>query len=114
VLFFYPLDFTFVCPTEIIDFSDAQKKFESIGAAVIGASVDSHFTHQGMQMLSIDFNCNSPIAWTEQKRSEGGLGDINIPLLADLDKKVSQAYGAMLGNSGHTLRATYIIDNKGV
>jgi peroxiredoxin (alkyl hydroperoxide reductase subunit C) len=54
------------------------------------------------------------LAWTEQKRSEGGLGDISIPLLGDLDKKVSTAYGALLGNSGHTLRATYIIDNKGM
>lgn len=99
VLFFYPLDFTFVCPTEIISFSDAAKRFREIGAEVIGASVDSHFTH---------------LAWTQQERKVGGLGKIDIPLLADLDKSVSKAYGALLGSTGHTLRATYIIDDEGI
>jgi len=99
VLFFYPLDFTFVCPTEIVAFSDAAVKFREINAEVVGASVDSHFSH---------------LAWTQQERCKGGIGKIDIPLIADLDKSLSRDYGALLGSTGHTLRATYIIDNKGI
>ena len=72
VLFFYPLDFTFVCPTEIIAFSDAAADFEKLGVQLLGCSVDSHFSH---------------LAWRERPRKQGGLGDIAYPLIADLDKK---------------------------
>jgi len=99
VLFFYPLDFTFVCPTEILDFSDRSDEFRKVGAEVVGASVDSLYTH---------------LAWTEQPRNKGGLGPLKIPLLADLTKKVSRSYGALLEEEGHPLRALFIIDGKGI
>jgi alkyl hydroperoxide reductase subunit AhpC len=74
VLFFYPLDFTFVCPTEIIEFSNKAKAFNSISAEVVGCSVDSHFSH---------------MAWDQTPRDKGGLGGLDIPLLSDLTKKIS-------------------------
>jgi len=99
VLFFYPLDFTFVCPTEIIAFSDAAEKFRQIDVEVIGASVDSHHTH---------------LAWVNTPRKHGGIGHVNIPLIADLTKDVSYRYGALYQDTGHTLRALYIIDPTGI
>lgn len=97
ILFFYPLDFTFVCPTEIIDFSENVDEFKKINAEVIGCSVDSHFTH---------------LAWINTPRKEGGLGQINYPLLSDLNKTVSQDYG-VLTNEGVALRGLFIINPKG-
>ncbi|WIA34090.1 hypothetical protein OEZ86_012466 [Tetradesmus obliquus] len=79
VLFFYPLDFTFVCPTEITAFSDRHAEFKSIGAEVLGVSVDSQFTH---------------LAWIQTDRKEGGLGDLAYPLVADLKKEISEALAA--------------------
>mmetsp|Transcript_11330 Transcript_11330/g.12948 ORF Transcript_11330/g.12948 Transcript_11330/m.12948 type:complete len:209 (-) Transcript_11330:132-758(-) len=99
VLFWYPLDFTFVCPTEIIAFSDKAEEFEKLGCQVIGASTDSVFSHMEY--------CKKP-------RSEGGLGDMKIPLLADTTLKISTAYGCLIEEEGITFRATYIIDKKGV
>ena len=95
VLFFYPLDFTFVCPTEIIAFSERAEEFRQIGAEVIGCSVDSEFSH---------------LAWTQTPRKEGGLGKVNIPLIADLDKSLSKEYGVLLDN-GVALRGLFIIDD---
>ncbi|ETO28565.1 thioredoxin-dependent peroxidase [Reticulomyxa filosa] len=97
VLFFYPLDFTFVCPTEIIEFSDRVKEFKELDCEVIGASIDSHFSH---------------LAWIETPREKGGLGEMNIPLLADITGKISKDYDCM-SDEGFTVRATYIIDSKG-
>ncbi|KAL9654318.1 hypothetical protein ABK040_010349 [Willaertia magna] len=97
VLFFYPLDFTFVCPTEIIAFSEKAEEFRKIGAEVIGASVDSEFTH---------------LAWTQTPRKEGGLGPVNIPLIADLDKSLARDYGVLL-DAGVSLRGMFIIDGNG-
>src|SRR4030066_2244581 len=74
VLFFYPLDFTFVCPSEIIAFDKAIGQFEAKGAQVIGVSVDSHYTH---------------LAWKNTPRDHGGIGPIQYPLVADLDKNIS-------------------------
>lgn len=99
VFFFYPLDFTFVCPTEIIAFSDRVKEFHAINAEVIACSVDSPFTH---------------LAWMNTPRKLGGLGPINIPLLSDLTHQISKDYGVYLEDLGHTLRGLFIIDNKGV
>lgn len=99
VLFFYPLDFTFVCPTEIVAFSEAAPQFEAANAVLIGASVDSAFSH---------------LAWVNTDRKKGGLGEMQIPLLADVNKVISTAYGALHLDSGHTNRALYIIDPKGV
>ncbi len=98
VLFFYPLDFTFVCPTEIIAFSDRVKDFEARNVQVLGVSVDSHFSH---------------FAWRNTPRTEGGIGAIEYPLVADLNKKISQDYGVLL-DGGVALRGLYLIDKEGV
>src|SRR6187200_117754 len=98
LLFFYPLDFTFVCPTEIIAFSDRIKEFQDRGAEVIGCSIDSKFSH---------------LAWIQTPREKGGLGGLNYPLAADLTKKISSDYGVLL-DAGIALRGTFIIDQKGI
>jgi len=98
VLFFYPLDFTFVCPTEIIAFSDAADKFRKMNCELIAASVDSKYSH---------------LAWINTPRKQGGLGPVNIPIIADLNKKLSTDYGVLL-DDGHSLRGTFIIDGKGI
>ncbi|CAB3383510.1 Hypothetical predicted protein [Cloeon dipterum] len=89
VFFFYPLDFTFVCPTEILAFNDRLEEFKKINTEVVACSVDSHFTHH---------------AWTKTPRNEGGLGKLKIPLLSDLNHKISKDYGVYLEDLGHTLR----------
>ncbi|XP_012286498.1 peroxiredoxin-2 [Orussus abietinus] len=99
VFFFYPLDFTFVCPTEILAFSDRLEEFRRLNIEVVAASVDSQFTH---------------LAWIHTPRKEGGLEKIKIPLLSDLTHKISKDYGVYLEDLGHTLRALFIIDGKGV
>jgi len=99
VLFFYPLDFTFVCPTEITAFSDKAAEFEKNNAQIIGASVDSKFSH---------------LAWVNQPRNEGGLGDINFPLVADLTKEISRNYNVLIEEAGISLRGVFIIDPNGV
>ena len=97
VLFFYPLDFTFVCPTEIIQYSDRVKEFNDLGCEVVAASVDSQFSH---------------LAWTKQGRKEGGRGEMKIPILADLNKDVSKAYGVLKEDEGVAFRGIFIIDPK--
>jgi len=99
VFFFYPLDFTFVCPTEILAFSDRVDEFKQINTEVVACSVDSHFTH---------------LAWINTPRKEGGLGKIKIPLLSDLSHSISKDYGVFLDDVGHTLRGLFIIDPKGI
>ena len=81
VLFFYPLDFTFVCPTEIVAFSDKIKMFKDMNCEVIGCSVDSEFSH---------------LAWTQMPRNKGGLGEISYPLLSDLTKDIARNYGVLM------------------
>uniref|UniRef100_A0A336LF43 thioredoxin-dependent peroxiredoxin n=1 Tax=Culicoides sonorensis TaxID=179676 RepID=A0A336LF43_CULSO len=99
VLFFYPLDFTFVCPTEIIAFSDRIKEFKALDTEVVGVSVDSHFSH---------------LAWVNTPRKDGGLGKMEYPLLADLTKKIAKDYGVLLEDAGIALRGLFIIDPKGI
>ena len=99
VLFFYPLDFTFVCPTEITQYGDRSDEFKAIGAEVIGCSVDSVFSH---------------LAWTQQERKKGGLGQMKIPLMADLTKTVAKDYGVLIEKEGVALRGIFIIDPQGV
>lgn len=99
VLFFYPLDFTFVCPTEIIAYSDAANKFRELNCEVIAASTDSKFSH---------------LAWTKQSRSEGGLGEIAFPLIADFNKKLSRDYEVLVENDGVALRGLFLIDDKNI
>jgi tryparedoxin peroxidase (2-Cys peroxiredoxin) len=96
VLFFYPLDFTFVCPTEIVQYSDRVKEFNDIGAEVVAASVDSVFSH---------------LAWTKQSRKEGGLGEMKIPILGDISKTVATHY-RVLNDDGVAFRGVFIIDPK--
>ncbi len=98
VLFFYPLDFTFVCPTEIVQFSDQVADFESRNAQVIGVSIDSHFTH---------------LAWRNTERKKGGIGQIDYPLVADLDKNISRAYDVLM-DGGIALRGLFLIDKEGI
>jgi alkyl hydroperoxide reductase subunit AhpC len=98
VLFFYPLDFTFVCPTEIIAFSDKIDEFHKRGAEVIGVSVDSKFCH---------------LAWIKTARADGGLGGLRYPLVSDLTKTISADYGVLMDN-GVALRGTFLIDRNGV
>ena len=98
VLFFYPLDFTFVCPTEIIAFSDKAAEFEKLGVQLLGLSVDSHYTH---------------LAWRNLPRTEGGLGQIDYPLIADLNKEISKSYDVLLAG-GVALRGLFLIDKAGI
>lgn len=98
VLFFYPLDFTFVCPSEIIAFSHRIEDFQSRGINVIGVSVDSQFSH---------------FAWRETPVNNGGIGRIKYPLVADLTKQISKDYDVLFGNSV-ALRGSFLIDAKGI
>jgi peroxiredoxin 2/4 len=98
VLFFYPLDFTFVCPSEIIAFDKAVEKFEAKNAQVLGVSVDSHFTH---------------LAWKNTPPDQGGIGQVKYPLVADLSKKISKKYGVLFGKEV-ALRGLFLIDTDGV
>ncbi|MFG0254032.1 MAG: peroxiredoxin, partial [Rhodopirellula sp. JB053] len=98
LLFFWPLDFTFVCPTEIIAFSDRAKEFVALGVNIVGVSVDSHFSH---------------LAWTNTPRSEGGIGKTDYPLVSDLNKQISRDYDVLL-DGGVALRGLFLIDKEGV
>jgi peroxiredoxin (alkyl hydroperoxide reductase subunit C) len=97
VLFFYPLDFTFVCPTEILAFDEALEDFRSRDAEVVGVSVDSHFTHA---------------AWKRTDLEEGGIGPIRYPLVSDLNKTIARDYGVLL-DDGVALRGLFLIDREG-
>jgi peroxiredoxin (alkyl hydroperoxide reductase subunit C) len=98
VLFFYPFNFTFVCPTEIIAFSDNLHKFAKLNTEVLGVSVDSHYSH---------------LVWLQTERQAGGLGNLNYPLLSDLKKEISSAYN-VLTDEGVALRGLFIIDMNGI
>ena len=97
VLFFYPLDFTFVCPSEIIAFDKKLTAFKERNCEVISVSVDSQFTH---------------MAWKNTPRNEGGLGNVQFPMVADLDKNISRAYGVLF-NESIALRGLFLIDKAG-
>lgn len=99
LLFFYPLDFSFVCPTELIALQAALPDFYELNCCVAAVSVDSHLTH---------------LAWNRTPRSEGGLGGVEFPILADLSKKVSRDYGVLVEEAGIALRGTFLIDPSGV
>jgi len=98
ILYFYPLDFTFVCPTEIIAFQDQLNEFTKRDAVVIGVSVDSVFSH---------------LAWNKTPRQEGGLGGVTYPLVADLTKSIAKDYGVLL-DGGVALRGLFLIDKAGI
>jgi len=98
VLFFYPLDFTFVCPSELIAFDHRLKDFQERGVNVIGCSVDSQFSH---------------FAWRETPINNGGIGRVGYPLVADLTKQISKDYDVLFGESV-ALRGSFLIDGKGI
>jgi peroxiredoxin (alkyl hydroperoxide reductase subunit C) len=103
VLFFYPLDFTFVCPTEILAFSDRIEEFRKRGTEVIGVSTDSKFSH---------------LAWINAKREDGGLEALHYPLVSDFTKQISRDYGVLLEDHGPdhgvAFRGLFLIDKNGV
>ena len=99
VLFFYPLDFTFVCPTEITAFSDRYDQFKDINTEVLGVSVDSEFSH---------------LAWIQTDRKAGGVGDLNYPLVSDIKKTLSAGYNVLDPEAGVALRGLFIIDKEGI
>ena len=99
VLFFYPLDFTFVCPTEITAFSDRITEFTSRNCEVLGVSVDSQYTH---------------LAWQNTPRNVGGLGRVHFPMVSDLTQEISRNYGVLLEGAGVALRGLFLIDKQGV
>nr|QFQ66350.1 redoxin [Phanerochaete pseudomagnoliae] len=99
ILFFYPLDFTFVCPTEITAFSDRYSEFEKLNTEILGVSIDSVFSH---------------LAWVQTDRKSGGLGDLRYPLIADITKSISKSYGVLIPDQGIALRGLFIIDKEGI
>lgn len=99
VLFFYPLDFTFVCPTELHAFQEALEKFETRNTQVIGCSIDSAFTH---------------LAWLNTPKSKGGIKGVTYPLIADLNKTIARNYGVLNENEGIAYRGLFLIDAEGI
>lgn len=99
VLFFYPLDFTFVCPTELHAFQDKLAEFEKRNVQLIGCSVDSHFSH---------------FAWLNTPRNKGGIEGVQYPLVADLNKTIARDYGVLLEDEGIAFRGLFLIDKAGV
>jgi peroxiredoxin (alkyl hydroperoxide reductase subunit C) len=104
ILLFYPFDFTFVCPTEIISFSEQNEEFEKINAQILAISTDSHHTH---------------LTWTRTSRQDGGVGRLNFPLVADISKRISKSYGVLVEDEfddmfGAALRGLFIISPKGI
>lgn len=98
LLYFYPLDFTFVCPTEIIAFNQRVKDFEQRNTVILGVSVDSHYTH---------------LAWINTPRKQGGLGGLDYPLVSDLTKKIAADYGVLTADGAVALRGLFLIDREG-
>ena len=99
VLFFWPLDFTFVCPTEIVAHDKRLPKFEEKDTVVIGVSIDSQFTH---------------FAWREQPINQGGIGPVKFPMVADVKHEIAQAYDVQHREAGVAMRASFLIDKDGI
>ena len=99
VLLFYPLDFTFVCPTELTAFSDRYEDFQGINADIIGVSTDSAFSHR---------------AWLNTPRDKGGVEGLKYPLAADITGEVSRKYGVLIEDKGIALRGLFVIDPEGM
>ena len=99
LLFFYPLDFTFVCPTEMHAFQDKLDAFKKANTEVIGVSVDSKFSHH---------------AWVKQPRAEGGIQGVTYPIVSDINKTISRDYDVLIPDAGIALRGAFLIDKSGV
>lgn len=97
--FFYPLDFTFVCPTELHAFQQRKDEFEKRGAVVVGCSVDSPFTH---------------MAWQNTPKNKGGIEGVEYPIVADLTKSIAKDYGVLKEDEGIAYRGQFLIDQKGI
>ena len=98
VIFFYPLDFTFVCPSELIAFDHRYQEFASRGVEVIGVSIDSHFTHN---------------AWRNTPVDQGGIGQVQYTLVADVKHSICQGYGVEHPQAGIAFRGSFLIDKEG-
>ena len=99
VMFFYPLDFTFVCPTELHAFQEKLETFKKLNCEVIGVSIDSHFSH---------------LAWLNTPKTEGGIKGVTYPVVADIHKTISRDYDVLIPEAGIALRGTFLIDKSGV
>lgn len=99
LIFFYPLDFTFVCPSELIALDNRIDEFKARGVEVIAVSIDSHFTHN---------------AWRNTPRDKGGIGPVRYTMVADITHRICQAYGVEHPHAGVALRGTFIVDRKGI
>ncbi len=99
VLFFYPLDFTFVCPTELHAFQEKLGEFERRGAQLIGCSVDSHFSHH---------------AWVSTPKTQGGIEGVSYPIISDLNKSIARSYQVLKEDEGIAYRGQFLIDRKGI
>ena len=99
ILFFWPLDFTFVCPTEIIAMDHRQPAFAELGVEVLGVSIDSQFTHHAWRNTSVD---------------KGGIGPVKFPIIADVNHKITQSYGVEHPDANVAMRGTFLIDKNGV
>jgi peroxiredoxin 2/4 len=99
VLFFYPLDFTFICPGEVMAFHDQHDAFQELQTVVLGVSVDSQYSH---------------LAWIQTDRKSGGVGDLSYPLVSDITKEISAAYNVLDPTTGIALRGLFIIDQTGI
>jgi len=98
VLFFYPLDFTFVCPTELHAFQEKQDAFKKLNTEVVGVSIDSQFSH---------------LAWVNTPKAEGGIQGVTYPLVADITKSIARDYDVLIPNAGVALRGSFLIDKEG-
>ena len=99
LLFFYPLDFTFVCPTELHAFQEKLEAFKNLNCEVIGCSIDSHFSHH---------------AWLQVDRNKGGIQGVSYPIVADINKTIARDYDVLIENDGVALRGAFLIDKEGV
>jgi peroxiredoxin (alkyl hydroperoxide reductase subunit C) len=99
VMFFYPLDFTFVCPTELHAFQDKLDHFKKLNTEVLAVSVDSQFSH---------------LAWFNTKREDGGIEGCKYPLISDINKTIARDYDVLIPDAGVALRGTFLIDKNGV
>ncbi|MDP2247835.1 MAG: peroxiredoxin C, partial [Nitrosomonadales bacterium] len=99
VIFFWPLDFTFVCPSELIAFDHRLEEFKKRGVEVVGVSIDSHFTH---------------LAWKNTPVDKGGIGKVGYPMVADIKHEIAKAYDVELADAGVALRGSFLVDKNGV
>jgi len=99
VMFFYPLDFTFVCPTELHAFQEKLDTFKKLNCQVLGVSIDSHFSH---------------MAWLNTPKTEGGIKGVTYPVIADIHKTIARDYDVLIPEAGVALRGTFLIDKNGV